>query len=330
MKSEYVAKLQSRDYELQEDISLQIDSKNRTFLNTIYDSARSINNSYTAGSIKSSISLVMASALGCGVFYMPYAIYCNGIYLGIFIILFNFWCTYFANYCLIQASIKTNRVSYYGIAEVLFGAKYGSLVELAVVFECYDCLVVYIIDIQMLFCNGFNTFGYGDSLITSHMLWGLVVTILILFPISLYREISALRYTSIISFISAAYLLIVLICECIYMRYDDFGNRLYDGLSERPMLHATTALSVFLPLSKINWAFTCQPNILAIYDELEYRNLAKGVKSLLYGLGIVSIFYIVIGIFGFILFYDEGVKSNILNDNFNSSSDDLIATVIYN
>ena len=113
------------------------------------------------------------------------------------------------------------------------------------------------------------------------------------------------------------------------MRYDDIGNRLYDGLTERPMLHATTAVNIFLPFSKINWAFTCQPNILTIYDELEYRSLAKGLKCVGYGLGTVAILYIFLGLFGFILFYKEGVSSSILDGSFYSSSDGLIGTVSF-
>lgn len=315
-------------YELHEDATISFrPTKDKTILFSLFESAKSVTASYKAGSVKSSVCLIMASALGCGYIYIPYAMYITGLYLGILILLFTFLCTLFASYCLIQASIKTNRVSYYGLADYLFGWKYGSIVEMAVVIECYDCLLVYIVDIQEFFCNGFKMWGYGDTMLVEHALWGFIVTVLVLYPISLYREISALRYTTIVSFVAAVFMLIVVIYECISMRYDDFGQRVADILSERPMMHATSGLSIFIPISKLSWAFTCQPNVLAIYDELEYRNLKKGLKSIGYGLGIVGFLYLLMGFFGYILFHNEGLSTSFLHSNFNSIG--LVATVIF-
>ena len=314
-------------YELQEDPSITFrPTKDKTILFSIFESAKSITASYKAGSIKSSVSLIMASALGCGFIYIPYAMYITGLYLGILILFFTFLCTFFASYCLIQASIKTSRVSYYGLGDYLFGWKYGSIVEMAVVIECYNCLLVYILDVQEFFCNGFEMWGYGDTMLVEHALWGFLVTVLVLYPISLYREISALRYTTIVSFVSAVFMLIVVMYECINMRYDDFGQTVLDILSERPMTHAASRLSIFIPISKINWAFTCQPNVLAIYDGMEYRNLSKGLKSVGYGLGIVGFLYLLMGFFGYILFYNEGFTSVFLHANFYSTG--LVGAVI--
>jgi amino acid permease len=315
-------------YELQEDPSISFrPTKDKSIMFSILESAKSIAASYRAGSMKSSVSLIMASALGCGFIYIPFAMYIAGLYLGIIILLFTFLCTFFACYCLIQASIKTNRVSYYGLADYLFGGKYGSIVEMAVVIECYDCLLVYIVDIQEFFCDAFEMWGYEDTMLVEHALWGFIVTILVLYPISLYREISALRYTTIVSFVSAVFMLIVIVCECISLKYDDFGQRVADVLSERPMLHAASGLNIFMPISKLSWAFTCQPNVLSIYNELEYRDLSKGLKSVGYGLGIVGCLYLLMGFFGYILFHNEGLSTSFFKFSFYNTG--LVAAVIF-
>ena len=120
-----------------------------------------------------------------------------------------------------------------------------------------------------------------------------------MFFMSMPKEISALRFTSFFSFMSIIYLTIVVIAEFFEMR-SDYGEKVSDAPAAR-----ANAYSIFLVEPLVLFAYTCHPNVLPIYEELQDRSVKKMGSVLTIGLILVMLAYLLVGVFGFLTFYDD-------------------------
>jgi amino acid permease len=120
------------------------------------------------------------------------------------------------------------------------------------------------------------------------------------FPISIPRELSALRFSSFISVIMSIFIVGVIFCEAIL----DHGTseQLSDGFSKGTERASISAAGIFDSLPLIIFGFMYQMNVPAIYNELSEKSVQKGKKVLYLGTSLACIAYIIAGIFGFTAF----------------------------
>jgi len=99
---------------------------------------------------------------------------------------------------------------------------------------------------------------------------------------------------------------------------DDVYNRISASLSEAPFSHADSLKDFLTPFATVILAFDCQSNILSVYQDLKDRDSLKAMKLIGSSLSVVNIYYIILGFFGYILFYSEAFHSNLIFGKFNS------------
>lgn len=89
-----------------------------------------------------------------------------------------------------------------------------------------------------------------------------------------------------------------------------------------------TPFSIFTVVPLVLFAYTCQPNVLQIQEELQRSSIIRGRKFIYRGLGIAFLLYVLVGSFGFLTFFDEYTTKDfpgqILDADYGSSNDSII------
>lgn len=122
----------------------------------------------------------------------------------------------------------------------------------------------------------------------------------VVYPLSLKQEISALRYTSLLSCIACVYLGFAITYGFFDMRNGEVGQRFKSAPATQLSIY-----NIFTACGYVVFCYTCHPNVIPIYQELQRRSTKRGFKFLSRGLLIVLVLYLIVGIFGFLTFYKE-------------------------
>lgn len=123
---------------------------------------------------------------------------------------------------------------------------------------------------------------------------------MLVFPCSLPRTLSALRFSSFFGFILSIYIVIAVVIICLANRdvVPDLGNSFKIAISNFDI----SIFGIFNSLPLIIFAYMYQMNIPMIYVELEKKDLNHMWKVMVRGTVGATIAYIMVGIFGYVTF----------------------------
>lgn len=297
-------------------------SKNKTSaqksLNFFSSPTTYIQTNFKAGGMTGSVFTILASTVGAGVLSLPYAINLSGLYLGIGLFIFGMIVALYSCQLLVLAAEKTGKLTYESIAEELYGPGMRKFAEINMIISNYGTIIGYILLLKDLIPNAFALFGVDHFLLRSSYLWGSLITMGLVYPLSLKKEISAFRYTSFLSTCSCFYLAFA-VCYSFFMETNDISS----AFANAPVAEFG-AYNILTSISLVVFSFTCHPNVIPIYEELERRSTKRGFKFLSRGLVIVLLLYLIVGIFGFLTFYENykflKFPSQILQANYSRSN----------
>ena len=146
-----------------------------------------------------------------------------------------------------------------------------------------------------------NWIGDTDA---GHISWAFIFCYACIFPLSLPRKLTALRYSSFMSFAISLFIVFT-IFSLSFRETADEGPGYYD-FKDRWNYAVTSPIislkGIFSSMPLIIFAFMYQPNTPAIYTELKTRNLGNIKKVLLSGTLLASCCYILVGMFGYATF----------------------------
>lgn len=175
----------------------------------------------------------------------------------------------------------------------------------------------------------------GHDSIYQYLVFG--VALFVVFPLSLMRSMNSLRYGSLIGITCSGYLCLVIILD--YFRLCD-DNTVFEGqdierhtcfwqkdfaLDWDDLVHFTpngflSSFPIFV------FAYSCQPNVLPIYVELQRRSVRRMHKVIRRSLYFAASLYVFVGIFGFLTFMD-GTCGNVLQNNYKQHPEIIISAV---
>lgn len=121
-----------------------------------------------------------------------------------------------------------------------------------------------------------------------------------MFPASLPRTLSALRFSSFFGFLLSIYIVIAVVLICIFNRdvVPNLGESFKVGITNFDI----SVFGIFNSLPLIIFAYMYQMNIPMIYVELEKKDLKHMWKVMVRGTVAATIAYIMVGIFGYVTF----------------------------
>ena len=254
------------------------------------------------GSVWGTAFNMCSATLGAGALSLPYAIQHTGVVLGLLLLLGTALATQWSVELLVSAITVTNVRSYEDLTVHLFGRKMGVFVEVNIIVFCFGTLVAYTVTVGdilrpvLQMCGGWE---WMQACFNSTMSLGQVAAVLIfwgglMLPLSLVDKMSALQCTSLFGVISLFYLVLSVIVHATWASIAEPLPAL------EPIKLWSPSMSTFPAISIIMFAFTCQVNVPALYEELQPRSPAKMRAVSLRAVGVCLLAYALIGVAGYV------------------------------
>jgi amino acid permease len=171
---------------------------------------RFLESKFQAGDLKGSVLTILASTVGVGILSLPYAVNLSGLYQGIVLFILGMCVSLYTCQLLILTAEKTGHLTYESIGNELYGSKMRIFAEVNMIINNYGCAIAYIVLLKDLIPNCLRLYGVTNEIATNSYMWGCLICLVIVYPLSLKKQISALRYTSLLSCIACIYLSIAL------------------------------------------------------------------------------------------------------------------------
>jgi len=309
---------------------------------------------FAAGSIKGSIFTMCISIVGAGCLALPYAVRNVGLILGLLLILLSPLLAYFTmDLLLISAEYLPEElrgngplrsISYQTLALHSYGPKLSKALQYLMAVQYFGSMIAYVVAFSGFIDLVYSIFRHDpwpDSIYT-YCVVGICYGII--FPLSLLRSMNSLRFTSVLGFSMAIYLVCAVIAEyfalCSNPKTDDphfngcFWQPGFHFDLKRPTYNMLWPMDDFhdfysgfltaFPL--IIFAYTGHPFLLPLYVELARPSIRRIRKVYKRGFGICCVLYTFISVFGFLLFVDK-VCSNLLLNHFQEHRDVVIAAL---
>ncbi|XP_078114187.1 putative sodium-coupled neutral amino acid transporter 8a [Sander vitreus] len=212
------------------------------------------------------------------------------------------------------ASSISGQCTYQGVVKEVCGPAIGQLCEICFVFNIFIISVAFlvIVDDQLeKLCGSLYELitGLPESEMPYHVYtdqrFGLaLLCILLILPLSISREISFQKYTSVLGTLAAAYLTIAII-----IKYHTMPSVL---VHITPLTSGISSwASMFSVIPTICFGFQCHEASIAIYSSMENQRLSHWVFISVVSMIICLIIYSLTGVYGYLTF-GKDVKADIL------------------
>jgi len=241
------------------------------------------------------------TALGAGMLALPFAFRAQGIALSIFSLLFGAFTTGVGLLLLSYTSgfLASGTASFFQIAKITYPSL-AVVFDVAIAFKCFGVCISYLVIVGDLMPMVAAYFGFE----TGSLFW-LVVAMLIVVPISFYRNLDSLKTASLIALSSVVYLVIIVVGH--FLRGDTVDQK-----GPVAYFEPKGFSNVVSTIPIIVFAFTCAQNMYAAVNELESRTPKSLIQITLATTGISAGVYILVGLTGYLSFGDN-VSDNVIS-----------------
>mmetsp|Transcript_33670 Transcript_33670/g.24330 ORF Transcript_33670/g.24330 Transcript_33670/m.24330 type:complete len:261 (+) Transcript_33670:147-929(+) len=185
----------------------------KKFADIMLSPVRYTQRKFRAGGTSGSIFSLIAATLGSGTISFSYAIAANGIVLGSILIILGAMVSYYTGMLLVLASNHTGRTRFEDIAQKLYGNRCKNITVVLNLLCLCGFTMSYIVYIKSMIPEILLLFWTEDQLPTfmnddfgGQAFWGTLFTFGVLLPLSLPREVNALRFTSLFGVLCSIYL----------------------------------------------------------------------------------------------------------------------------
>ncbi|XP_061863648.1 solute carrier family 38 member 8 [Colius striatus] len=211
------------------------------------------------------------------------------------------------------AAALSAQPTYQGVVRALCGPALGKLCEVCFLLNLFmiSVALLRVVGDQLeklcdsLYANGTLSLApprpwYAEQRFTLPALCGLVI-----FPLSVPREIGFQKYSSILGTLAACYLTLVII-----LKYHLQGERL--GLPEPPQpARASSWASIFSVIPTICFGFQCHEACVTIYSSMRNQSFSHWLAVSVLSMLICLLIYSLTGLYGYLTF-GEAVAPDVL------------------
>ncbi|KAF1863000.1 hypothetical protein Lal_00018844 [Lupinus albus] len=272
---------------------------------------------FNGASFSGAVFNLSTTIIGAGIMALPATLRELGMVPGLIAIIFMALLTEKSIEFLIRFTRAGKSSSYGSLMGDSFG-KYGkALVQLCVIVNNIGVLIVYMIIIGDVLsgtsASGEHHSGIFEGWFGVHWWTGrtfivLVTTLAIFAPLSSFKRIDSLRFTSALSVALAVVFLVIAVgISIIKIISGGIGMpKLFPDVTD-----IASALKLFTVVPVFVTAYICHYNVHTIDNELEDSSQIQGVVRT--SLGLCSSVYIMISFFGFLLFGDGTLDDVLAN-----------------
>ncbi|KAL7517780.1 hypothetical protein ACHAWX_002670 [Stephanocyclus meneghinianus] len=288
------------------------------------------------------ISNLCSATLGAGALSLPYAFSLTGLIPGVVLLLFSGGITVLSIDAIVSSCVHTKLFKYEEVAVTLVGRAAGRALEVSLLVFCFGTAVAYIVAVGDILDMGVRSLVHfdGQDEEEGDGKWGIfgysrekvmvLFWLCVMFPLSLQRHVEGLEKFSSLGVLSIVFLVLAAVIHSI-MNGEMFLNDKKHSQMEttnvanlRTMLWPDSFWDVVQAFPIIIFAFSCQVNVCAIFEELRPMDDASGPHFMAlkeqimkritrFGITLCISLYLSIGVFGY-LDFAHGTLDNILNN----------------
>jgi amino acid permease len=265
------------------------------------------------GTIFSTISVLFANLVGAGILSLPYIFSQAGLIPSIILMIFMCAMSITSAVVIARCAEMSNSFVYRDIATKAFGSTGGVLVSALMSLYCLGSCISFVVLLsdffpQLICENGCNT--PVAIFFSSRVNIMLLVGTFLIFPLSIMRNLSSLKYTSVLSFVCILYTSLMIASKAAMGPVEPID-----------LITNSRGVFLFLPIAAIS--FTLHYNVPRYYYELKARTLYKFTLIAILAFTLVMILYLFTAISGYLLF-GANTDGDILS---NFSDSDILALI---
>jgi len=200
---------------------------------------------------------------------------------------------------------KTDAKTFRSLMVISIGERAGIAMDVILFFHTLFSCIGYIVLIGDFTTKSMSGLLPGSILATNRTVAIITITVFILFPISLLRDLSSLKFTSALGLFVTALACLYVLADCV-VNADEYHAM--ENLRENWWY---CNLDSFKCLALFNGSFSAHYNAPTYYAELKVKTFDNYAKATLYSFAIATVLFTVFGICGFARFGDA-VMGNIL------------------
>eukprot|EP01084_Bolivina_argentea_P201198 343959_1 len=308
---------------------------------------------FGAGSISGAFLNFVAAVLGPGMLSFPFAIRETGLLLGSILLVICTFLIYISyNVLIISSSFlpmhnKNVLPSYLTLATQCNGYKLAIFAQITsmltvvgvAVSHTVACGGIIVLTYKQFYKNSSEIYSLNENNLYKLCIVG--ISIMIVFPLSLFRNMSTLRFTSLFAVICSLVITIMLLIEY-FIQCDDYFDihtcfwkkhhfikvimdDNYTNLVKFSFRGIVTSFPIFV------YGYVIHTNVFSIYIGLENKTsnkITKMSKVFKISLLMVFLYYFIVGSSGFLLFLHKTCGNILLND-FNYSKKLMISSIVF-
>jgi len=254
---------------------------------------------YSEGSIRGSVFNLCSATLGAGALSVPFAFRGMGAGIGCALLVLVAITTSFSVHLIIVTRIRSGLRTFGEIADGVFGNAVGNIVQSAIVIFCFGTGVAYcktlrdILEISLRAMPKKVTDKVTDKE-AMLMLWAVA-----LMPLSLLKSMSSLRFSSLFGVASIMY---VSLLVTIHSLDSLITHKVQPNWSDPKLWAVPNAGKIIMNLPILLFAFTCQVNVLDVWDDLSNASDRRMGKVTHRSMLLCLVVYVSVGLFGFLDF----------------------------
>lgn len=242
------------------------------------------------------------SIVGAGIIGMPYAIHHCGFYLGVFLLCFVGYITYFSVNLLVETGEKLRRYSYEEIVEISFGSTGKFFIVLFQFLLAFGAQIAYGIVIGDTMTDLIAYFD-EDNPLTNRPLVVFIYSTCFILPLCLLRDMSSLSYSSALSIFAVVFIVFAVAIQGPTAGKDQNIKHNFDVAES----------SWFGGLGAISFAFVCHHSSFLVFNSLEKKTIESWNHVSFWAVMTATTLCLLMGIFGYYAF-DQTAKGDILNN----------------
>ena len=260
-------------------------------------------------SVFSSVMSLSNTVLGAGLLVLPYAISKCGFIIGVLMIVLMSIMSMLSLYMLMYAASFEKERTNWSLLGVKYMPKTMKLVDFLCLLGNTGACAGYLIIIGDLMPDAirFMLNVSEDHILTKRYFW-ICIFLLFIIPLVSKTTFDKLRYFSTLAIFCFGYIL--LMCQ-LYAYVPKCKEDLEKEQIGTTTLYPTSALAFLKVIPILITAFNCHMNSVAISSELKNPTPTRIIKSIFLSIGLCTIFYISVGLAGYLTFGDK-VQSDIL------------------
>ena len=297
------------------------------------------------GSLRGSVFAISAVAIGTGCFSLPIRCAHIGLIFGVCILLFGAFCAYWSLTSMIHAARKSKEKDYSRIVKESLGKVPATILDSIMVIYIFGVLISYQVVIYSLigrvFYELFQSNKYKDFEEYEKKIWNtnsykfpvMFGVSLILLPLCLLKDLSKMRFTSMIGIMALSYAILVIIIESPFF-FIHYLNNVYkkdDSSTHANFYNIKPAfkndLYVFQCFATVFYCFTCHIGAFPVYKTLKNNTVRRINKVFRNSIILDLVIYSLVAIAGFLTCPVNQPSLIIYRENHGVLSTDIFMTI---